>query len=268
MCSETVVIRGGGDLASGIAYTLFTCGFNIIMLEIASPLAVRRTVSFAQAVFDGKAIVEDIEAIQVEGTEDIFDCWNEKCIPIMVDENCRILDNVKPDILIDCIMAKKNLGTTINMAPITIGIGPGFTAGLDVHAVIETKRGHDLGRIILNGCAEENTSLPGSILGYDLERLIKSPISGRVKTIKNIGDLVKKDNIICFINNKPVSAQINGILRGLVMNNIFVEKDVKIGDIDPRCKKEYCYTISDKARTIAGSTLQAILYFKNLFKVM
>jgi xanthine dehydrogenase accessory factor len=261
---DIVVIRGGGDLATGIIHKLHRSGFKVLVLEIHRPLVIRRTVAFAQAIFSGETIVEDVKAVRVDGVEGIYKEWEKDNIPVIIDPQCNILSGIKANVLIDAIIAKKNIGTNKNMAPITIALGPGFNAGIDVDVVIETVRGHDLGKLIFEGYAEPNTGIPGIINGYGLERVIKSPADGIINNIASIGDSVKKDEVISLIGDVPVTAAIDGILRGLIMDGIEVQKGLKIADVDPRGKKEHCYTISDKARAIAGGVLEAILYMKRV----
>lgn len=264
MFDDIVIIRGGGDLATGIIQKIYRSGFKILILEIDKPTVIRRTVSFARAIFDGQAIVEGVKVVKVNNTNEIFEIWNQGHVPVMADKECGILNEIKPDILVDAILAKKNLGTHKGMAPITIGVGPGFTAGEDVDVVIETKRGHDLGKLIFSGTAIQDTGVPGEILGYGKERLIKSPCAGKISNLCDIGELVKKDQILAHVDNEPVIAQIDGVLRGIIENNSEVKKGLKIGDIDPRGIKEHCFTVSDKARSIGGGVLEAILYLKKL----
>ncbi len=260
MINDTIaVVRGGGDLGSGVAHTLHKSGFKVLILEIDQPKAIRRKVSFAQAVFDGQTRVEDVKAVKAATKQDIETIWNQGCIPVCVDPEASLLREVKADVVIDALLAKKNTGMRRDMAPQTIALGPGFQAGKDVDIVIETNRGHNLGRLIYDGYAESNTGIPGSIKGYTEERVLRAPCDGHIRTILNIGDEVKKAEIICYIDKEPVRAAIDGIIRGLIMNNLRVTKDSKIGDIDPRGIKEYCFTISDKARTIGGAVLEAIL---------
>jgi xanthine dehydrogenase accessory factor len=260
MINKTIaVVQGGGDLGSGVAHTLHKSGFKVLILEVDQPKAIRRKVSFAQAVFDGQTIVEDVKAVKAVTKQDIDAIWNEGSIPVCVDPEASLLKEVKADIVIDALLAKKNTGMRRNMAPITIALGPGFQAGKDVDIVIETNRGHNLGRLIYDGYAESNTGIPGSIKGYTEERVLRAPCDGQISTVLNIGDEVKKGEIICYIDNEPVRASIDGVIRGLIMNGLRVARDGKIGDIDPRGIKEYCFTISDKARTIAGAVLEAIL---------
>lgn len=259
---DIVFIRGGGDIATGIAHKLYRCGFRVLVLEIEWPTVVRRKVSFAQAIFDGETVVEGVKAVKVINEEEIFMSWENDCIPVLIDSELNILEKIKPDILVDSILAKRNLGTNKRMAPITIGVGPGFKAGEDVHVVVETNRGHNLGKLIFDGFAEPNTKIPQEVMGYTSERVLRAPCDGIIKNVFDIGDYVSKGQIVAYVNGEPVKALINGVLRGLIMNNSEVKKGLKIGDIDPRKIKEYCFTISDKARAVGGGVLEAILYLK------
>ena len=257
--NNVVMIRGGGDLGSGIAHMLHKCGFKVLILEIEQPNVIRRKVSFAQAVFDGHAVVEDVKAVKAVTRQDIHEIWLQGGIPVYVDPEARLLRELKPDVVIDAVIAKKNTGTRRDMAPVTIALGPGFQAGKDADIVIETNRGHNLGRLIYKGCAEPNTGVPGSITGYAEERLLRAPCAGQIRAVLNIGDIVKAGEIICYVDKVPVRSAIDGVIRGLIMNNLHVKKACKLGDVDPRGIREYCFTISDKARTIAGAVLEAIL---------
>ncbi|MDF2951949.1 MAG: hypothetical protein K0S18_1532 [Anaerocolumna sp.] len=255
-----IIVRGGGDIASGTIHKLYRSGFSVIVLEIEAPTAIRRKVAFSEAMYDGMAEVEGVICQKANNLEEIESLLLELRIPIIQDETCEILNQLKPIALVDAILAKKNLGTKINMAPITIALGPGFEAGVDVDLVIETQRGHDLGRIIGKGFAQKNTGIPGIIGGYGKERVIHSPADGRIHNICKISDEVTKDQVIATIGNVKVKATIDGILRGIIRDNYPVEKGLKIADIDPRLnEKKNCFTISDKARCIAGSVLEAIL---------
>ncbi|MCC5910196.1 MAG: EF2563 family selenium-dependent molybdenum hydroxylase system protein [Clostridiaceae bacterium] len=262
MLKDIVVVRGGGDIATAIAHKLHRSGFKVLILETALPLAIRRTVAFAQAIFDGEMMVEEIKAKRADGLHEVLEIWNENCIPIMVDDEASITKEFPVDTLIDATLAKKNIGTNRDMASITIAVGPGFEAESDVDLVIESNRGHHLGRLIFKGRAEENTGIPGLIHGFGIERVIKAPSSGKITNVCNIGDTVKKGDVIASIEGQPVEATIDGVLRGLIMDGMYVKKALKIADIDPRCKKDHCYTISDKARAIAGGVLEGILYMR------
>jgi xanthine dehydrogenase accessory factor len=263
---DIVILRGGGDIATGIAHRLHRSGFKILILDINKPTMVRRTVSLASAIFYRDYTVDGVKAVKADNLNEINKIWNDKNIPIIVDENLEILNEIKPDILIDAILAKKNLGTKKDIAPITIGVGPGFSAGIDVNLVVETCRGHDLGRVIFEGSAKPNTGIPGIIAGYGKERVIKSPCAGKIKNISKIGDIAKRDDIIAYVDEEPVKATLDGVLRGLIMDGLNVEKGLKIGDIDPRGVVEHCFSISDKARAVGGGVLEAILYLKNQMK--
>lgn len=263
MTKNIVVIRSGGDIGTAIGHKLFRCGFKVLVLEKKAPLAIRRTVSFSEAVFDLKTEVEGIKAIKVENLAEIVKAWEDDIIPIMIDETCEIIQEMPVDVVVDATLAKRNLGTYKNMAPITIGVGPGFKAGVDVDVVIETNRGHNLGRLIFNGSAEANTGIPGVIMGIGKDRVIKAPCDGKIKIIREIGALVSKGEVIAYIDNTPVEASIDGVLRGMIREGMDITKGLKIADIDPRGNSKYCYTISDKARCIAGGVLEATLYLKN-----
>lgn len=261
MMDNLVIVRGGGDIATGTIHKLFRSGFTVIILEVKNPTAIRRKVAFSEAMYDGTTIVEGITCQKANNLEDIISIIHNGKIPIIEDETCKILERLQPIALVDGILAKKNLGTSKDMVPITIALGPGFHAGVDVDAVIETQRGHELGRIILDGFATENTGVPGIIGGYGIERVIHSPADGIIHNICDISDKVKKGQVIATIGNSNVEATIDGILRGIIRDNFPVTKGLKIADIDPRLEeKKNCFTISDKARCIGGSVLEALLY--------
>ena len=255
-----ILIKGAGDLATGVAHRLKKCGFNIVMTEISEPTMVRRTVAFSQAVYDKEVDVEGIKAVLASEKQDIYNIIEDGNIAILVDEKANIVDEIKPDIIIDAIIAKKNLGTNITDAKIVIALGPGFSAGFDCHCVVETKRGHYLGKTIYNGSAIPNTGVPGDIGGYTKERIIRATDEGKIAPISKIGDYVEKGQIVAYVNETPIFAEINGIVRGMLQKDIKVFKGMKSGDIDPRCEKNHCFTISDKARSIGGGVLEAILH--------
>lgn len=260
-----VVVRGGGDLATGTIYKLVKSGFNVLVLETKNPSAIRINVSFCQAVYDGYKQVEDMECVLCSSIEQAQDVMKQRKVAMMIDEQGTCIKQLKPEIVVDAILAKKNLGTTKDMAPFTIGLGPGFEAGVDVDCVIETKRGHNLGRVIYQGCAIENTGIPGVIQGYGKERAIHSPCEGIVHTHNKITDIVKKGDVIAHVNDTPVLASMDGLLRGMIHDGYYVTKGFKMADIDPRID-EYnnCFTISDKARCIAGGVLEAILHYRSM----
>lgn len=267
-----IVIKGAGDLASGIALRLHHAGFNIAMTETAVPLSVRRTVCFSRAVYEGAATVEDVTAVLVRNEAEMRNAWRITQIAVFVDPGAAIVKSLRPDALVDAIMAKKNTGTAITDAPIVIGTGPGFFAGIDCHAVIETQRGHTLGRVITEGCALPNTGVPGDIGGFTGERLLRVPADGVFEALASIGEIVKKGDAVALVraaseaapgNSEkiPIRAEINGILRGILPSGITVREGMKAGDVDPRCEKTHCFTVSDKALAVGGGVLEAILRF-------
>ena len=259
-----VLIRGAGEMASGVAHRLHQSHFKICMLEIPHPLAVRREVSFCEAVYEGEKAVEGVRAKFISAPKEIQSVWEEGKIPLLVDTDGKKARNfLKPDVLIDAIIAKKNLGTQMDDAPLVIGLGPGFTVGKDVHIVIETNRGHHLGKMILSGAAEPDTGIPGEIGGFTVERVLRPMKKGIFHAHKSIGDRVSKGSVVAVVDDFPVIAKISGMVRGLLRDGVEVRKGVKVGDIDPRGKRELCFTISDKARAIAGGVLEAILYWFN-----
>lgn len=255
-----VIVRGGGDLATGVIHKLHKSKINVLILETEKPTAIRRTVSFCNAVFEGSMEVEGVKCELAKDLDSIYQIFERGNIPLMIDEKCEILEDIKPIALIDAIIAKKNLGTKIDMAPVTIALGPGFEAGKDVLAVIETKRGHDLGRILYSKSAAENTGIPGEIKGHSKDRVIHANETGIINNISQIGDYVKKDQVIATIGDKNVYATIEGVLRGIIHDDMYVKHGLKIADIDPRKEEvENCYKISDKARCIAGGVLEALI---------
>ena len=254
-----VLIKGGGEMATGIAHRLSRCHFRVCMTEIPHPQAVRREVSFCEAVYDGEKTVEGLTAKLVDSYDQIPEVWDTGRIPIIVDPEAKVKDILKPAILVDAILAKKNLGTKIADAPLVIGLGPGFHARRDVHVVIETMRGHNLGTVIFDGEAERNTGVPGAIAGFSAERVLRAAKEGTLSTLREIGDPVEAGEVVAYVDDLPISAQIKGVVRGLLRSGSEVWKGMKTGDIDPRGIKEYCYTISDKARAIGGGVLEGIL---------
>lgn len=263
-----IIVRGGGDLATGTIYRLHQAGYHVLVLEVKEPLAIRRKVAFCQAIYEGEVEVEGVKACRIENLGDCQKVFAEGKIPVYVDEKATAIEILKPQIVIDAILAKKNLGTNRQMAPLTIALGPGFEAGKDVDVVIETKRGHHLGRIYDHGCAIKNTGIPGIVGGYGKERVIHAPAQGIFLPIKEIGDVVKKGDIIAHIENEDglheVYASLDGVLRGILQSHLNITKGMKIADIDPRLESaNHCTTISDKARCISGSVLEVVCRFEN-----
>ena len=260
-----IIVRGGGDIATGTIYKLCQCGFRVLVLEIPRPSAIRRNVAFCEAVYQGQQTVEDLTCVLAENQEEAVRWLEEGKLVMLVDPEGACIGKLHPMAVVDGILAKKNLGTGKTMAPITVALGPGFEAGKDVDAVVETMRGHSLGRVIYHGMAAKNTGIPGNIGGYTKERVIHSPAAGIMKNIKKNTDTLKKGEIIAVIENGadryPVKATLDGLLRGLLRDGYPVTEGFKIGDIDPRMQEyDNCFTISDKARCIAGGVLEAILH--------
>lgn len=264
--SAVVLVRGAGDLATGTILRLHNCGFRVLAVECARPSAIRRRAAFCEAVFDGTATVEGVTARLIDRIEQADAVWNAGEIPLIVDETAVCAAACAPAVLVDAILAKRNLGTTRDMAPITIGLGPGFTAGGDVDAVVETMRGHRLGRVIYDGAALPNTGVPGPIAGFAAERVIHAPASGAMTFVRSpepvdIGSIVQKGQTIGFVGGVPVTATLDGVLRGLIREGYPVTEGLKIADIDPRAQEvQNCTTVSDKARAIAGGVLEAMLH--------
>lgn len=256
-----VIIKGGGDLATAVASKLYKSGFPVIITEIPQPKMVRRAVSFGNSVYEKRWTVEDITSELANSIQDIMRILKKGHIPVIVDPKCHIAKKIKPTILVDCTLAKRNIGTSKDDALIVIALGPGFTAPEDVHAVIETHRGHNLGKIIMLGSSKPNTGIPGNIEGFTHERVFRAPKVGKVKNIVDIGTMVSKGDILCKVDGMPVKSKIPGIVRGIIHDGLVVNEGEKLGDVDPRGKKDYCYSISDKGRTVAGGVLEAILYF-------
>ncbi|MEJ2723169.1 MAG: selenium-dependent molybdenum cofactor biosynthesis protein YqeB [Deltaproteobacteria bacterium] len=262
--SIKVLIRGGGDLASGVAWRLHRCGFKVLITEIAHPTAVRRKVSFCEAVYDGKTEVEGVLAVLIKDADTAYDVWNQRQIPVFVDPRAQTKQVIKPDVMVDAILAKKNLGTVREDAPLVIALGPGIEAGKDAHFVVETNRGHRLGKLLSAGAAEPDTGVPGPIQGVTSDRVLRAPTDGRWRTTAGIGELVRKGDQVGTVDQAPVHALIDGALRGLIRPGLTVSKGLKIGDIDPRGKKAFCDTISEKALAISGGVLEGILmYYKH-----
>lgn len=277
--NQIIIVRGGGDIATGTIYKLYQCGFPVLILETEYPSAIRRNVAFSEAVYQGTQSVEGVTCYRAENVEEAAAFLEEGKLTLLVDPEGASIEKWKPLAVIDGILAKKNLGTHRGMAPITIALGPGFTAGADVDAVIETMRGHSLGRVIYEGTAIANTGVPGVIAGYAKERVIHSPAEGRMRNVKKITDTVKKGEVIAWIETESakedcaekvqdrtmVYASIDGLLRGLIRDGYPVTKGFKIADIDPRIQEyDNCFTISDKARCIGGGVLEALLHLRSI----
>ncbi len=261
-----VLIKGAGDLASGVALRLHRSGFPVLMTEIAHPLTVRRTVAFAEAVFAGHTTVEEVRGRRCQPAE-IKTVWAAGEIPVLVDPEAQVRTQIKPVVVIDAIMAKRNLGTRLSDARLVIALGPGFQTGQDCHAVIETNRGHYLGRVLYQGSAEPDTGQPGTLPGVspNLSRVLRAPQEGHVLAHYAIGDRVPSGAIVAAVRGvrgmRPVVAPFSGVLRGLIHSQVPVHSGMKIGDLDPRAERDFCFTVSDKSLAIGGAVLEAVLAF-------
>ena len=253
-----VVIRGAGDLASGVALRLWRAGMDVVLLDVEKPTAIRRTVAFSEAIVHGKQTVEDVTA-KLAAAETAEETLAAGMIPVLVDPEGRSIPTLRPDALVDAILAKRNLGTRITDAPVVIGVGPGFTAGVDCHAVVETMRGHTLGRVIREGSAIPNTGIPGLIGGFAGERVLRAPTAGLFHPLRDIGDAVTEGEILATVAGQPMTATLTGTLRGILPEGTEVFPGMKAGDIDPRCQRSHCFTASDKALAVGGGVLEAIL---------
>lgn len=264
---DLIIVRGGGDLATGTIHKLYQCGFPVLILEVEKPSAIRRNVAFSEAIYDGLQTVENVTCHRADSISHALSLLQERKLTVLVDPKGAAISKLQPMAVVDAILAKKNLGTHKGMAPITVALGPGFEAAKDVDAVIETQRGHNLGRVLWCGCAASNTGIPGIIGGYGKERVIYSPAAGVLKNVCKITDTVKKGELLAQVETEqdsvPVPASMDGLLRGLIRDGYPVTQGFKIADIDPRTEEyENCFTISDKARCIAGGVVEAILQLK------
>ena len=254
-----VVIRGAGDLASGIALRLWRSHIKVVMTDVERPTAIRRTVCFSQAVVHGETAVEGVTARRAASPAEALALLEAGVIPVLADPEGACIPALKPDDVVDAILAKRNLGTKISDAPVVIGVGPGFTAGEDCHAVVETMRGHYLGRVIREGSAIPNTGIPGLIGGFAGERVLRAPADGVFHQLLDIGAQVKMGDIAATVDGQPMACTLDGVLRGILAEGTPVHKGMKAGDIDPRCAVEHCYCASDKALAVGGGVLEALL---------
>lgn len=262
---RVIVIKGAGEMATGVACRLFGANLRrILMLETACPLAVRRHVAFCEAVHEGSAVVEGIAATRVATEDETRLAWAAGMVAVRVDPQAESVSCLDVDVLIDATLAKHNIGISVTDAPLVIALGPGFEAGRDCHIVIETNRGHDLGRLLRSGTAAANTGIPGDIGGYTSERVLRAPVAGQFVTQWRIGDVVRSGDTIGKVGDATVRASIDGILRGLIRPDSTVKQGLKIGDIDPRQQPGYCDTISEKARAIGGAVLESVLSVYNV----
>ena len=254
------LIRGAGDLATGVALRLWRSGIKVVLTDLPQPLAIRRTVAFSEAIRLGEQTVEDVTAKRAEGAEDAKRLLRGGVVPVLADPKLACLAALQPDAVVDAILAKRNLGTRIDFAPVVVALGPGFTAGKDCHAVVETMRGHDLGRAIYEGSALPNTAVPGLIGGFAGERVLRAPADGVLRTQAEIGRHVEAGETVGTVGDAPMRATISGVLRGLLPDGTPVTAGLKAGDVDPRDAADYCRTVSDKALAVGGGVLEAILH--------
>ncbi len=260
------VVKGAGDLGTGVAYRLWKCGFRVLCTDLERPMVIRRSVAFASALYDGRVTVEGIQCERVFYADEAIYLWQRNTLPVVADPVGRVIEALQPEIVIDAILAKRNAaGTLIIDAPCVVALGPGFIAGTDCHAVIETNRGHDLGRVIWVGSAEPNTGVPGKVGGEDARRVIRAPKAGMFYGRKAIGDKVKEGEVIAQVDTEPVRATLSGVLRGL-LHDMPVLANVKVADIDPRGDPRFCRSISDKALAVAGGVLEAVFSMREAWK--
>ncbi len=253
-------IRGAGDIATGIAYRLHQGGFSLVMSDLPQPTSIRRTVCFSEAILAGAATVEGVTAYFAKDAEAARRLLAEGKIAVLADPDGAPARRLAPDVVVDAILAKRNLGTAIGDAPVVIGVGPGFTAGADCHAVVETMRGHTLGRVYYEGVALPNTNVPGEIGGFSLERILRAPCDGVFRGVRRIGDVVQAGDVCAYVGEEPMQTRIPGVLRGLLRDGLSVRTGMKSGDVDPRCEVSHCYMISDKALAVGGGVLEAVLH--------
>lgn len=254
-----VLVRGGGDLGSGVVCRLVQAGFPVLVTELAQPLFVRRTVSYGSAVYEGSITIEGITAVRVESVSNVDHAISQGNIPVLVDPDGMATKDWTPAVVVDARMAKQPLDTTINQAVLVVALGPGFEVGVHCHAVVETNRGHFLGRVYWNGHAEADTGLPGSVGGVTAQRVLRAPVAGTVTPRKQIGDRVLKGEIVATVGGEPVQAAIDGVLRGIIHPAVEVSPGLKIGDVDPRADPSHCFSISEKSLAVGGGVLAAVL---------
>ncbi len=259
-----ILMRGGGDLATGVALRLKRAGFPLAVLELPRPLVVRRAVALASAVHQGSIEVEGVRGVLTSSVEAACALlWDDHTVPVLVDPTGETLSAFAPTVLVDARMAKRNIDTRMDQAPLVVALGPGFEAGRDCHAVVETNRGHWLGRVYWQGSAEPDTGTPGVVAGHGAERVLRAPVAGTVRALAEIGQQVDAGQVVAEVEGVPVRAPFPGVVRGLIADGTQVPAGLKIGDIDPRGKREHCFTVSDKALAVGGGVLEAVLTWLN-----
>jgi xanthine dehydrogenase accessory factor len=258
--SLRVVVKGGGDLGTGVGWRLHRCGFRVLVTETAQPTVIRRAVAFASAVYESAVTVDGVTARLVRSDAQISNAWSHDHVPVLIDPQATVVQRLRPDVVVDAIMAKRNVGTRMTAAPIVVALGPGFTAGVDCHAVVETNRGHDLGRVILEGRVQPNTGVPATVGGEHAQRVLRAPREGLFRAVRAIGDSVATGEVVAFVDDVPVLTALDGVVRGLLQDGLTARAGMKIGDVDPRGIIAHCFSISDKALAVGGGVLEAILY--------
>lgn len=268
---KMILVRGAGDLASGIIWSLAYVGFKVVCIDIEKPSCIRTEVSFSNAIYNGTKTLNGITCVHIKDINEINALHEAGKVALMIDPDASILKKIKFDVVIDAIIAKKNIGTTIDMADLVIGVGPGFTAKKDCHYAIETMRGHTLGMIYENGSTIPNTGVPGIIESHSSDRVMHSPCEGIFHNVHKIGDIVKKGDVLSNIeecvdgkatgNTVELNASIDGLLRGILRDGYYAKKSLKCADIDPRISEHAnSFTISDKSRAIGNAVLCAVLH--------
>ena len=257
--NQLILVKGGGDLGTGVAWRLFLAGFPVVVTEIADPLVIRRAVAFASAVWAGRVAVEGAEAVRIDSPADARSALDAGRVPVLVDPAAGCRESLQPQVVVDAIMSKRNEGTRMTDAPLVVALGPGFEAGVDCHAVVETQRGHTLGRVYWRGRALDDTGTPGRVLSHDAERVLRAPCDGKLRAHRSIGDAVQAGDLIAEVAGQPIRAPFAGVVRGLIRDGHAVTAGLKVGDVDPRGEPSHCFTISDKALAIGGAALFAIM---------
>ena len=257
---KIVVVKGGGDLGTGVVHRLHRAGFRVLITELAQPLVIRRAVALAAAIYQGVVTVEGVVGRRVQTDAEIATAWQNDEIPVLADPRATVVARLDPLAIVDAMIAKRNLGTHIDDAPIVVALGPGFIAGVDAHAVVETQRGHYLGRVILDGTAAPDSGVPGSTAGVTANRVLRAPVSGRFEGVCQIGERVRAGQVVAHVDGEPVCAAIDGVLRGLLADGLDVQTGFKVGDVDPRGVVDHCFTVSDKALAVGGGVLEALLF--------
>ncbi len=259
---QRIVVRGGGDIATGVAHRLYQAGLKVLITEQARPTVIRRTVAFANVLYEPGMAVEGVIATVVNSLAEVETAWEKGQMPVWPEDAGKVCGAIQADVLVDATLSKQNTGITSAMAPVVIGVGPGFEAGIDVDAVVESQRGHHLGRVFYQGKAAPNSGIPGIIAGVGKERLLRAPCVGVFTAEAAIGDVVKVGQRVATVAGQPVVTAIDGLLRGLLADGLQVKEGFKVGDVDPRVYPDYCRLISDKARAIGGAVLEAIMHFQ------